>query len=245
MAAALRLTNPKEIIVKIREDIIEREAAANPEPECNAILVLDDSGSMAGRPITALNAALPLLQTEFVGDPLAVKRARITIWTLRHGLVCDCVRPTEFVPPELVAKGGTPLGAVCRKALAHSRARRDVLKKQGMRFYRPPFFIISDGEPDDDYQSIAAELAAADRAEELNVFAIGVEGADLRVLAKFTHDRPPLPLEGLRFVELMRWITQVTRQVTRSASHSGGTGGAPPPRVPLPSVKDWANLKGA
>jgi hypothetical protein len=42
------------------------EFADNPEPRCPCLLLLDNSGSMARRPISELNAGLTLFKEEFV-----------------------------------------------------------------------------------------------------------------------------------------------------------------------------------
>jgi uncharacterized protein YegL len=227
----------------IDEARLEREAAANPEPQALIEILLDDSASMQaeGR-IDALNAALPILRNEFSTDALAAKRAKIALRSLQRGLILDFVKPAAFEAPVLEAGGMTPLGASVGEAYAHIIGHQRSLMEQGVRVYRPALYIISDGEPNDEYEKIAATVAGADRAGKINVFAIGVADADLKVLAKFTHNFPPLPLHGLKFTQLMKWITVVAKQVTRSTSHSGGNAAA---RVQLPSVKDWANLHGA
>src|SRR5262249_54094019 len=55
------------------------EFADNPEPRCPCLLLLDNSGSMAGRPISELNAGLTLFKDELVGDALAAKRVEVGI----------------------------------------------------------------------------------------------------------------------------------------------------------------------
>src|SRR5262249_32010965 len=55
------------------------EFADNPEPRCPCLLLLDNSGSMAGRPISELNAGLTIFKEELVGDALAAKRVEVGI----------------------------------------------------------------------------------------------------------------------------------------------------------------------
>src|SRR4051794_36127754 len=55
--------------------------ADNPENRCPVVLVLDTSGSMAGKPIQELNAGLQTLQSELADDPLAAKRVEVAIVT--------------------------------------------------------------------------------------------------------------------------------------------------------------------
>jgi uncharacterized protein YegL len=220
-------------------ETIERLAASNPEPRCPVIIVADTSASMVGERIGALNAALPLLKTELVGDPLAAKRVELAVMSISPvSLVADFANPAAFSPPSLAIGTDTPMGAAMREALTRIRERVRLFQKEGVRVYRPWIVLISDGEPTDDIAKAASELREADRAGEVNVFAIGVAGADLTRMAPFTHRKPPLPLAGLKFAELFEWITGNLMSVTRSATHSAG---APKEAVQLSSVRGWAD----
>jgi uncharacterized protein YegL len=53
--------------------------ADNPDPRCPCVLVLDRSGSMAGRPIDELNAGLQQFRSELLGDQLAARRVEIAV----------------------------------------------------------------------------------------------------------------------------------------------------------------------
>jgi hypothetical protein len=44
--------------------------ADNPEPRCPCLLLLDTSGSMSGRPITALNSGLVAFKDDLAADSL-------------------------------------------------------------------------------------------------------------------------------------------------------------------------------
>lgn len=229
--------------LEIDTDIIERQAAANPEPQALLSLVCDTSSSMSGAPIDALNAALPRLRTEIEGDALASKRVRIGISAFPpNECAASFVQPSAFSPPKLIATGVTPLGAAALQALLRTRAQMSALTKEGIHLYRPMIFILSDGRPTDDYREIAASLAAADKAGELNVFAVGIGDADLNALAAFTHQFAPVRLDGLKFGELFRWISVNVKAVSHSHSHNGSK---PNERVPLTSIQDWAKQPGA
>src|SRR5215467_3403464 len=60
-------------------NFVAAEFADNPEPRCPCLLLLDNSGSMAGRPISELNAGLTIFKEELVGDALATKRVEVGI----------------------------------------------------------------------------------------------------------------------------------------------------------------------
>src|ERR1700753_1257295 len=51
----------------------------NPEPRCPCLLLLDSSGSMAGKPIEELNAGLVTFRDELVADSMAAKRVEVAV----------------------------------------------------------------------------------------------------------------------------------------------------------------------
>ena len=46
-------------------------------------------------------------------------------------------------------------------------------------------------------------------------FAVGVQGANLKFLAKMSV-RPPLKLKGLRFVDMFVWLSKSTERIAHS-----------------------------
>jgi hypothetical protein len=55
--------------------------AENPENRCPVLLLLDNSGSMQGRPIGELNTGLQVFRAELFADSLAAKRVEVGIVT--------------------------------------------------------------------------------------------------------------------------------------------------------------------
>ena len=56
----------------------------NPEPRCACLLLLDNSGSMRGNPISELNRGLKVFRDELAADALASKRVEVAdrhLWT--------------------------------------------------------------------------------------------------------------------------------------------------------------------
>ena len=49
----------------------------NPDPRCACVLLLDNSGSMRGEPINALNEGLRVFQEEIQRDDLARRRTEL------------------------------------------------------------------------------------------------------------------------------------------------------------------------
>src|SRR5262245_28116037 len=86
------------------------EFADNPEPRCPCLLLLDNSGSMAGRPISELNAGLTLFKEELIGDALAAKRVEVGIVSFGPvSVINDFQTADVFQAPVLSPHGDTPM----------------------------------------------------------------------------------------------------------------------------------------
>ncbi|MGR5673805.1 VWA domain-containing protein, partial [Escherichia coli] len=121
--------------------------ASNPEPRCPCILLLDVSGSMNGRPINELNAGLVTFRDELLADPLALKRVELGIVTFGPVHVEQpFTSAANFFPPILFAQGDTPMGAAITKALDMVEERKREYRANGISYYRPWIFLITDGK---------------------------------------------------------------------------------------------------
>ena len=69
----------------------------------------------------------------------------------------------KFEPPVLAADGGTPMGEAVQRALALLRERKEIYKQNGLDYFRPWMFVISDGKPTDKGWEAAAEQIKQDR----------------------------------------------------------------------------------
>jgi uncharacterized protein YegL len=211
------------------------EFATNPEPRCACVLLLDVSGSMSGRPIAALNAGLQAFAGDLATDALARQRVEVAIVTFGNDgvrVVHDFSTAGQFEPPQLKAGGGTPMGAAITTGLELVATRKEQYKANGIVYYRPWVFLITDGEPTDDWKDASVAVHAAEEANGLAFFAVGVEGANLDTLGKIAV-RTPLKLDGLKFVELFVWLSQSQRTVSSSK---------PGDQTALPSVEGWASV---
>lgn len=209
------------------------EFATNPEPRCACVLLLDVSGSMGGRPIAALNEGLGAFGADLSTDALASQRVEVAIVTFGGNGVDvrqDFVTAGQFEPVRLEASGGTPMGAAIERAVDLVEDRKRQYKENGVLYYRPWVFLITDGEPTDDWTEAAQRVRRAEEANGLAFFAVGVEGANMEVLSQIAV-RSPLRLQGLKFVELFVWLSQSQRTVSSSR---------PGDQTALPTVEGWA-----
>jgi uncharacterized protein YegL len=191
--------------------------ADNPEPRCPCLLLLDTSGSMqTNNAIAELNAGLVTFKEELAADTLAMKRVEIAIVTFGPPQVVSEFHTAEtFVPPPLVASGDTPMGAAIITGLELLRRRKESYRANGISFYRPWVFLITDGEPTDDWQAAAAAVRAGEDRKSFAFFAVGVENANMATLAQISA-REPLRLRGLQFRSLFQWLSSSMRSVSQS-----------------------------
>ena len=143
------------------------EFAENPEPRCPCVLLLDTSGSMKGAPIGALNEGLQSFKSDLIKDALASKRVEVAVVTFDSNVtvVQDFVTADQFDPPVLTAQGHTHMGAAIHQALDMVQARKEQYRVNGIVYYRPWVFMITDGEPQgepEDVVDLAADRIADD-----------------------------------------------------------------------------------
>lgn len=192
------------------------EFADNPEPRCACLLLLDTSGSMSGRPIEELNAGLIAFKDELMADAMASKRVEVGIVTFGPvQVVSEFQTPDMFHPPVLRASGDTPMGAAIQQGLDQLRARKSVYQANGVQYFRPWVFMITDGGPTDSWQAAAAAIREGESSKSFMFFSVGVENADFEKLKQISV-REPLRLQGLRFRDLFAWLSNSLRAVSQS-----------------------------
>jgi uncharacterized protein YegL len=192
--------------------------AVNPEPRLPCILLLDVSESMKGKPIAELNEGIRVYQNELMADPLASRRVEVAIVTFGGDVktVCDFTTAELFNPPTLSVYGNTPMGAAIHQGMAMVNLRKRAYRDNGIAYFRPWIFLLTDGAPTDEWQSAAEKVKQSEENRNVAFFVVGVEGADFGVL-KQVSSREPLKLQGLRFRDLFQWLSNSQRSVSQSS----------------------------
>jgi uncharacterized protein YegL len=195
------------------------EFVDNPENRCPVVLLLDTSASMAGQPMYELNRGLATFKEDILKDSQASLSVEIAV--VKFGgkvkLVQDFTTVDQFNLPQLTADGVTPMGKAIDYALDLVENRKKVYKQNGVQYYRPWVFMITDGAPTDLWEDAAIRLREAEANNRLLFFAVAVEGADMDTLQEIAPaDRPPVLLNGLDFRTLFLWLSGSMKRVSSS-----------------------------
>lgn len=220
--------------------------SGNPNQRTPCVLVLDASGSMEAKTSSGktrmeeLNIGVKALEQTLRGDDAALSRVQLSIVTVGGPVndaevMMDWTDAVNFSAFTIKAGGSTPLGKGLRIALEMVEEGKTNLKAAGISYTRPWIMIISDGEPtdsSDDWNAAIRECKSSESSKKVEIFSIGVEGADLSKLAQIST-KPPLMLEGMKFKELFVWL---------SSSLSAASRSRPGETLQLPSTDPWRNV---
>jgi len=223
---------------------IDYSGNANQRTPC--VLVLDSSGSMdtstgSGRTrMDDLNDGIAALQSELLADDTALVRVQLAIVSVGGpnndaDIMLDWTDAADFQSFPMRADGGTPLGKGVQIALQMVEQVKSNLRAAGVSYTRPWLMVISDGEPTDPsdvWASAVAACRAAEAARRVEIFSIGVEGANLAKLGELSS-KPPQMLSGTKFRELFIWL---------SASLSAASKSRPGENIQLPSPDPWRHV---
>lgn len=212
------------------------EILSNPEQRCSCVLVLDCSGSMQGRQIDSLNAAVRRFAEELREDDLAAKRVEIGVISFgsRVEVVSEFRSVQAFYPDDLAADGGTPMGQAMCEAVRMIERRKQTLNEHGVQYYRPWLVLMTDGEPTDSrtqYWRDAVDLVASSvTAGKFTFFPLVTEDGNKSVVGQLSPETQVRGLDSHKFSEFFLWLTRSLQGLARSQ---------PGDKLPLPDPSDW------
>jgi uncharacterized protein YegL len=151
----------------------------------------DESHSMAGEPIAAVNQGLIDLRDEVAKHPLIGKKVRFGIITFAETAQTRLELSElseDLVLPTLSPRGRGTSYASALEALRHTiPADVALLKGSGYQVHRPSVFFLSDGLPTEKpekWRARLAELKDPSFKERPNILAFGVGEADPEVIGE-------------------------------------------------------------
>jgi uncharacterized protein YegL len=151
----------------------------------------DESHSMAGEPIAAVNQGLIDLRDEVAKHPLIGKKVRFGIITFAETAQTRLELSElseDLVLPTLSPRGRGTSYASALEALRHTiPADVALLKGNGYQVHRPSVFFLSDGMPTEKaekWQARLADLKDPSFRERPNILAFGVGEADAEVIGQ-------------------------------------------------------------
>lgn len=151
----------------------------------------DESHSMAGDPIHAVNQGLSELRDEVARHPLIGRKVRFGIVTFAHAaeVRLQLSELTEDMSlPQLAPRGrGTSYAAAFELLRGTIPGDIALLKSSGYQVHRPAVFFLTDGQPTErekKWRSALAALKDDGFRERPNILAFGVGEADPAVIAQ-------------------------------------------------------------
>lgn len=199
-------------------------------PRLSCVLLLDSSGSMAGKPIEELNRAISAFTQALTQDELASKRTDLAIISFgsQVRILQDFTSPSEAQHLQLEASGVTVMGKAIQTGLDMVDRRKMIYKSNGIVYFKPLMVLITDGSPTDSWEEAAQRVRQGVAAKHFSFFAIAVENADMEILARIAPPSiPPRRLRELDFDRFFLWLSSSISQVT--SSQPGENIKLPPP----------------
>lgn len=216
----------------------EFNIAAVNEHHVACVLVLDTSGSMSKNgAIHKLNEGVRKFKEQTMLDELAQKSIDIAIveFNTEANLIQDFIPLMNLEPPQLSAGGSTSMGKGLDLAMELVEQRKLRYKEIGIPYYRPWIFIISDGEPTDDYIPVAERVRELAEKNKFVCWAVGVPGYSKKALQKIT-DRL-FELTDINFPTIFEWLSNSLVKVSNSKGLSVDYPDLPDNSRVIP--KDW------
>ncbi|MFM7790589.1 MAG: vWA domain-containing protein, partial [Microcystis panniformis] len=109
---------------------------------------------------------------------MSVETAIVTFGKGGVKTVQDFVGIDQFTPPTLSAGDLPPMGEAIELALDLVEDRKAIYRNNGIQYYRPWIFLITDGAPTDQWNLAAQRVKQAEAENRVLFFSVGVQGAD-------------------------------------------------------------------
>jgi len=198
------------------------------------ILIYDEETGEHHIPIDELNSALNRFKEGVCKDPQTRDILDIAIVEFNNNYrVVQEFTPIEYMPNvNLEAGGSTYMSDALDTAISMVEERSRFYRRMGTEPYKPWIVLISDGQPFDSVDDMAAKINTLVAAEKLAFWSLSVPGAENEVLHKLSGRRV-LNLKGYDFVGFLDWTHKSMRAVSQSAPGEKVKGQALPATITI------------
>ncbi|MBR4267971.1 MAG: VWA domain-containing protein [Bacteroidales bacterium] len=185
-------------------------------------LLLDTSGSMYGEPIEAVKNGVQTLVSSLRSDPYALETAFLSVITFNSTAqqISPLTELTTFQQPSIDAGGCTALGEAL--ALLAERTDAEVTKTTAEHKgdWRPLVFIMTDGEPTDDFTKGLNEFKK--RKFGIVVACAAGQDANTNTLKQITENVVQLDTADSATIKaFFKWVTASISTSSKSVENGG------------------------
>ena len=225
----------------LEDELVNLEFADNPEPRCPVLIIADCSGSMAGRPIDAMNQGVGDLYQAIVDDEIARNRVEVALlsFSTEARVERDFSTVGEGAKTNMRAGGATNMHLAIQQGCDLLEDRKEQYRRGGVPYFRPIMVLFSDGlptSPRPEMEQANQRLVDIENDSRLTIFKVAVNAeavqAMLRVLPNPNSRFQPQQLDNLRFSDFFVWLSRSVSAISRST---------PGEAVNLPPA-DWTTI---
>lgn len=201
-------------------------------------LVCDESGSMAGAPVDAINQSLPELHFEIGSNPVVADKTRFCLIGFSDD--AEVLLPLSDLSsltamPSLKASGGTNYSKAFDKLRQTINDDVNDLKTQNHQVYRPAVFFLSDGFPGDSWHASYQALTDAAWRPHPNIIAFGFGQADANVIRQIANTKAFISNGTLGPAEALReFAKSLIKSMVNSGINSASSAGESAANLQLP-----------
>lgn len=197
-------------------------------------LLLDTSGSMHGEPIEAVKNGVQVLVSTLRQDPYALETAYLSIITFDSAAkqIVPLTELSMFQMPDIQASGTTSLGGAL--SLLSTKMDTEVTKTtfEQKGDWKPLVFIMTDGEPTDDFRKGLAEFKK--QKFGMVVACAAGQGANTNTLKEITEVVVQLDTADSATIKaFFKWVSASvstgSQKIEASGQEVSGLSELPPP----------------
>ena len=178
---------------------------------------------MYGTKIEQVNKVLAELKKDIINDDLARKRVEIAVITFgrKVKVMNEFLSIEEFIPNPFEVNRS--MAEAISLAIDLIEQRKKEYKSNGVDYYRPWIFLVTDGKLDDitlgcsQWDEIIERVHDGEINKKFSFFAMGIEPANMDILKKISPlNRPAIMLKEIELKDMFVWLSSSLQAVSRS-----------------------------